>query len=174
MLIVIRIDKDRIWKIRLFNSIKLIIHIIGMGVFLGDRFISIVLKFFKFMSIIVTHNNMVKERLKFIILVKDITLGIKFSRFNNTKMLKIGINRFINILLLIFEFLFIKVIFMIRFTFIIEMYFIHIALGLINITDIIIIRIKFKGIMFKLGSNRLNIFIRILFLIIIKFFSLNN
>lgn len=156
MLIDNRIVKDRIWNIILFNSITLMIHNINIGVFLGERFINNKSGFLRFISIIVIHNIIVNGRLKIIILVADIILGIKFIRF----IVNINTDNGINISTIIFEFLFdiVELYILFKIIFLIE-FIIHLLFIFIIILNKIIIIIRFTGIIFVLESNIENMFI---------------
>lgn len=103
MLIDNRIVSDKIWNKILFNSIRLIIHIIMIGVFLGDRFIINILWFLIFIIIIVIHSVIVIGRLNVINLVNDIMFGIKFIMFIVINMVDRGKNISINGLLFLFS-----------------------------------------------------------------------
>lgn len=102
MLIERRMVNDRIWNIILFNSIKLIIHIIIIGVFLGDKFIIMILLFFIIIIIAVIHKDVVNKKFIVIVLDIDIILGIKFIIFIITIIILSGMNSFIDALLFLF------------------------------------------------------------------------
>ena len=86
ILIVNRMVREIIWKSNLFSSIRLIAHIIAMGVFLGDKFMNKIFLFLMFIIIIFIQSNIVKDKFIFSILVRDIIFGIKFVIFIIVKM----------------------------------------------------------------------------------------
>ena len=86
----------------------LIIHIINIGVFLGDIFIIITLIFLKFIIIIFIHSIMVITTLFVIILEIDIIFGIKFIKFIVIKIVAKFVNISIKQKLFLFDFFIIK------------------------------------------------------------------